>query len=360
MENKKILIVAPSDYHIESFHIPYIRKLKEEGYIVDVATNTNKKIEYSDKTIRMVFNKKAIKRLKDIMIKEKYDVISCHTEKVSIITRIAYKLSNLKNTKLIYVTHGFSFYKGAPIKKWLYFIFEKILAKYTTTLVTMNMEDYEIAKKCLKTDIKYIKGIGLNKDKYQLILTDDEKKKIRKELNLKETDFVMLYPSELNERKNQKLLIEIMPYLDKKVKLLLPGNDKLKGKYQKLIKKLNLEDRVYLLGYRCDIDKLIQISDLELSSSKSEGLPINIVEAMYMKIPIVATNCKGNRDLIKNDINGYLVEVNNKEDLIDKITFLYKNKKFRKNLGCNSEQYIKEYLLEQVMDEFIKLYQFDK
>jgi len=349
---KKVLFIAPSDIHIKSFHMPYLKYLKENDYEIDIVTNSNKKIEYCNKKIKIEFNIKSIKKLKNIMLQTNYDIIHCHTEKVSIITRLAYKKAKLKNTKLIYTTHGFDFYKNS--NKILYLI-EKYLAKYTDVLITMNKEDYEIAKN-FKTDVRYIKGIGLNQEKYNNKLSEEEKLNLRKELNLKETDFVMIYPSELTKNKNQKLLIEIMKDLDKKIKLLLPGKDSYKGKYQKLVKKLNLEDRVYFLGFRDDIEKLIQISDLEISTSKNEGLPVNIMEAMYMKIPIVATNCKGNRDLIKNDINGYLVEIDNKNELIDKITFIYKNRKFGKNLGCNSEKYITEYLLENLMKEFINLY----
>mgnify|MGYP003293735886 CR=1 FL=1 len=73
--------------------------------------------------------------------------------------------------------------------------------------------------------------------------------------------------------------------------------------------KLNVEKQIHFLGFRKDIPKLLKISNLSISSANQEGLPVNIMEAMYAGLPIVASNCRGNRDLVKDNINGYLVDI---------------------------------------------------
>lgn len=127
---KKVLFTATVDSHILHFHIPYLKWFKGQGYEVHVATNGNEGIPYCDvkhkisfeKTPLKINNLKAIKQLKEIIEKEKFNIIHCHTPMGSVVTRIAARRARKKyNTKVIYTAHGFHFYKGAPILNWLIF-----------------------------------------------------------------------------------------------------------------------------------------------------------------------------------------------------------------------------------------------
>ena len=76
-----------------------------------------------------------------------YDIIHCHTPVGGVLTRLAARSYREKGTKVIYTAHGFHFYKGAPLLNWIiYYPIEKYLAKYTDTLITINQEDYQLAK----------------------------------------------------------------------------------------------------------------------------------------------------------------------------------------------------------------------
>ena len=79
------------------------------------------------------------------------------------------------------------------------------------------------------------------------------------------------------------------------IKLLLIGDGKLKEGYQQYIKNNDLENEIKLLGKRQDINELLSITDVYLASSKREGLPVNVMEAMYKGIPIIATDNRGHR-----------------------------------------------------------------
>ena len=70
---------------------------------------------------------------------------------------------------------------------------------------------------------------------------------------------------------------------------------------------------------------LLKISNLAVSSSNQEGLPVNIMEAMYVGLPIVASDCRGNRDLIKNNMNGYLVGLEDCNSFYNSINEIYLN-----------------------------------
>lgn len=310
---KKVLFVATVDSHIELFHLPFLKMFKEKGWETSVATESDKPIKYCDKKISMpikrspfklISNFKAIRKLRKIIKEEKYDIIHCHTPMGGVVARMAARSARKNGTRVIYTAHGFHFYKGAPLHFWLMFYpVEWYLAKYTDTLITINNEDYERAKKKFGKrckDIQYVPGVGVDPKKFEKKMSAKEKLALRESLGLKADDFVLIFPAELSKRKNQTWLINTLkPVFDEKknMHLLLPGKDSLNGKCQKLAKDLGLENQVHFLGFRNDIPELLQISDVAVSSSRQEGLPVNLLEAAFRGIPIVATDCRGNRDV---------------------------------------------------------------
>lgn len=370
---QKVLFSATVDSHILAFHLPYLKYFKDKGYEVHVATNGDEKIPYCDKKYKISFernpfkinNLRAIKQLKKIVDEEKFDIIHTHTPMGSVVTRLASKKARKRNyTRVIYTAHGFHFYKGAPLKNWLIFYpVEKFLARYTDDLITINKEDYELAKRKFKTNVYYIPGVGIDQNKFDINMSEEEKINLRKTLNLKKDDFVMIYPAELNKNKNQKFLIEVMEELTKKysnIHLLLPGKDSYNGFYQNLVKEKKLENNIHFLGFRKDIPKLLKIANLSVSASLREGLPVNIMEAMYVGLPIVATNCRGMKDLIENGKNGYVVEQYNSEKFINNIENIYLKKIDINKIINNNKDKAKEYLLENIMKEYIRIYKIDK
>ena len=94
---KKVLFTATVDSHIKHFHLPYLQWFQEQGYEVHVATNGKEEIPYCDKKHQISFernplkinNLKAIKELKKIINREKFDMIHCHTPMGSVVTRLA-------------------------------------------------------------------------------------------------------------------------------------------------------------------------------------------------------------------------------------------------------------------------------
>lgn len=370
---KKVLFVAHVEIHILHFHVPYLKLFKEHGYEVHVATNGESNIPYCDVKYNLPFQKSplkkdnytAYKRLKEILNKENFEIIHCHTPVGGVVARLANKFSNhYKTTRMIYTAHGFHFYKGAPMLYWMiFFPIERWMAHYTDILITINQEDYDRAKKFhLKKDgvVEYVHGVGVDEKKFNFYMSEDEKIKLRKSLGLSKDDFVMIFPAELNKNKNQKQIINLVNELvkkEKKIKLLLPGNDLLHGEYQNEIKKLNLENNIKVLGYRNDIAKLIKISDIGISSCIREGLGLNLIEEMYCGLPVIASNNRGHREIVKNNVNGYLYELNSDESLLDKILLLFSCKeKFEKD---EIKRSIDKFLVKNVIEEYKCIY-FDR
>ena len=362
---KKILYVATVDIHINSFHIPFLKMLNEQGYEVHVATNTSAPIPHCHKKHKISIerspfnlnNLKAIKELKKIIKDENYDIIHCHTPMGSVVTRLAAKSIRKKGLKVVYTAHGFHFYKGAPKINWLvYYPVEKYLAKFTDTLITINQEDYYLATKKFKNrcfNIKYIPGVGIDDNKYDYELSEAEKNNLRKSLGLTKDDFVMIFPARLDKNKNQGFLINAMERLCQKyphIHLLLPGTDELEGYYQKISTEKKLSDNIHFLGYRTDIPNLMKISDIAVSSSLREGLPVNILESLSNKIPVVALNCRGMNDLIENGVNGYIV--NSIDEFVDKVEFYITNK-----ITSQENRFdIEKFKIESIKKQLTKVY----
>jgi len=373
---KKVLFVATITGHINAFHIPYLKLFKDKGYEVHVATGDDVQIaNYCDKKIIMpiarspykISNIKAIRVLKENIMKEKYDIIHCHTPMGAVVTRLAAKKARKKyGTKVIYTAHGFHFYKGAPKKNWLlYYPVEWYLAKYTDTLITINKNDYNFAKKkfikrCL--NIIYVPGVGLNFEKFNINVNENEKNSILKSLNLKKDAFILVFPARLDKNKNQIFLINCMEKLikvHKNIHLLLPGSDELNGYYQNNVKERNLCSNIHFLGRRNDIPELLKISNISVSSSLREGLPVNVMEAFACGLPVVALNCRGMEDLVENDINGYVIDIrdnNNINDFANKILYLYDNSTKIKEMGINNLKKVKNFSIDKILKEFNHIY----
>lgn len=366
---KKVLFVATIANHIIGFHTKFLKLFKKNGYETYVAVGDDKNVsDYCDKKYKIslfrspfkIKNITGIKQLRKIINKEKFEIIHCHTPMGSVVARMAAKHARKKfGTRVIYTCHGFHFYKGGPIINWLIFYpIEWYLSKYTDTLITINLEDYNLAKKKFSRrckDIKYVPGVGIDIGKFDFDMNVDEIIEYRKKLGLEKNDFVLIFPARLDKNKNQKLLIEVMEELLKKynnIHLLLPGRDELNGYYQKIVYERGLENNIHFLGYCSDIAKLIKISDVAVSSSLREGLGLNLIEAIYCGIPVVAYDNRGHRDIVNND-NGYLIR--NKEEFISKIESLLNDKDLKYNIKTMKKT-IRKFQYDNVINEMTKIY----
>lgn len=372
---KKVLFVASVAGHIKNFHTPYLKLFKDKGYTTYVAANwtlkENEKIDFCDNFIQLPIerkpfslkNIKAIFKLKKLLKVEKFDIIHCHTPMGSVVARLAAKEARKNGTRVIYTAHGYHFYKGAPFINWLlYYPVEKWLAKYTDTQITITQEDYDLAKRKFKIkDLHLVHGVGLDEEKFNILISNEEKENLKQELKIDDKSVVCTYVAELNKNKNQQLLIKAIKRLkddNNNVTLLLVGKGKYEQKLLKLIKKLNLEENVKLLGYRSDIVKILSITDIYLASSLREGLPVNVMEAMYMGLPIIAVDNRGHRELVQHNENGFIVEQNSamENNMSSYLKLLVNDKNLRYQFGKDSKEKVREYTLNNVINSMNKIY----
>ncbi|HFU4350757.1 TPA: glycosyltransferase family 4 protein [Streptococcus suis] len=368
---KKVLFVATVvKLHIMVFHIPYLEWFKKNGYEVHVAARNdydNKDeciIPFCDRFHDLPFERSPIRKnnlqvykdLKNIIDTEQYEIIHCHTPMGGAIGRLAARSARKKGTKVIYTAHGFHFFKGAPLVNWLaYYPAERWLARYTDVLITINTEDYEIAKKFKVNRIEYVPGVGIDTDKFKNIEVNRTEK--RESLGVSEDDFMIISVGELNKNKNHQVIIRAIAKLrNEKIKYVLCGQGPLETELRELAKELDVENQVKFLGFRKDVPDLMKVADLFAFPSYREGLSLSLMEAMASGLPVVCSEIRGNTDLIEDGKGGYLVEPSDVEGSAKYIKELIENSRLKSELGGFNLEKIEHYSIENVLCEMEEIY----
>jgi len=107
--------------------------------------------------------------------------------------------------------------------------------------------------------------------------------------------------------------------------------------------------RVYFLGYRSDVPQILREADIATLVSKREGLPKCVMEAMAAGKPVVASNVRGNRDLVEHGRTGFLVELEDTSGLIQAFEKLILDPQLRISMGIAGQKKICDYSLENVL-----------
>ncbi|WP_194191064.1 glycosyltransferase family 4 protein [Clostridium chrysemydis] len=321
---KKILYVTTISNTINAFLVPHIEHLIKLGYTVHIGCNIlneidSRLIELGIKVHNIEFsrnpininNLRCIKKIRDIQEKEKYDVVHVHTPNASFLTRFALRKEKIK---MIYTSHGFHFYKGAPIINWLlYYPLECIAGRWTDTLITINNEDFEVSKnlKLRAAGNRFLmNGVGIDEEKYESKSFDRDL--FREKIGVKKNQFMILILAELNKNKNHKQIISTLKYMKniENIKVICAGDGSLKEDLLKKIKILGLSENIKLIGFREDIKELLSAADCVALFSKREGLGKCLLEGIINNKILLATDTRGPRTLIKDGKNGVLVKVN--------------------------------------------------
>lgn len=343
---------------------------KEQGWDVHVAANGQLELPFVDQKVDIPIqrsplsskNISAYQQLKALIDNNHYHIIHCHTPMGGVLARLASRDARRSGTKVIYTAHGFHFFKGAPLKNWFfYYPIEKRLAHYTDCLITINQEDYQLARtRGFKAGhIEHVHGVGVDTSHFHPI-NDEEKLDLRKSFGYQPNDFLMFYAAEFNQNKNQQLLIRALALIINDVphaKLLLAGAGKLQKECQELVNELNISQQVDFLGYRDNIKPYLQMSDLAVGSSLREGLPVNIMEAMACGLPVVANDNRGHRELIGDGETGHLESNQSIENFAEKLKEVALDKERRKWLGLAGQSRIKNYYsVDRVLVELSDIY----
>ena len=304
--SNRILFTASTYSHIRSFHLPYLRAFQADGWEVHIACGGPIPPECgADRSFSVPFEKRmsspanfrAQRMLRDLIKEHRYQLVITHTSLAAFFTRRA-AASLSPRPPVINMVHGYLFDDGTSLlKRSILLAAEKLTARQTDLLLTMNSYDLQAARQYrLGARVEALPGIGVDFSRLERPAASPGL--LRSGYGLRADDYVLLYAAEFSARKNQEMLIRALPGLPSQVKLLLPGQGALLEQCRALADTLGVGDRVVFPGFVSDMASLYALADAAVSSSRSEGLPFNIMEAMYARLPVVASRVKGHADLI--------------------------------------------------------------
>lgn len=368
---KKALMVSTIIGFLGTFEINDIRILQNIGYEVHCACNCDISdnkivvdnlrkagiIEHHIPFARYPFtmtNIKAYKRLKQLISEEDFDLVHCHTPVGGVLGRMAAK--SLQIPMIIYTAHGFHFFKGCPLKnRIMFYPIEMMMSHCTDILITINNEDFVVAKKKFKAKrTERIHGVGIDIEKFCSVA--DSGKEKRKELGVSENEIMLLSVGELNRDKNHIEVLEAMRSLAPKgYKYFVAGNGNLKDSYNEFIKTNSLEKSVELLGYRQDISELLQAADIYVFPSLFEGISVALMEAVAAKLPIACSKVRGNVDTVLTPESYF--NTKNADTLVKAIEQIASmNKEHKQAMVETNYQNLLKYRLSEVQKEMTEIY----
>lgn len=361
---KNILILVTTKDFLEKFELNNVRILTELGYRVHYAANTTEDMYVFDENrIREMgveihhidiarspymvhYNRKAFLQLVEIVKKYDIDAIHCHTPVGGLLGRLLGNYFKEKPLYVVYTAHGFHFYKGAPlINNTIFYMVEKKLANYTDYILTINQEDYENVKKFnLRKNGKYyyIPSVGLNMEWFYPF-TEEEVITKREKIQIDKDDFFIVSTGELNLNKNHQVVLQALEKLKKsgkdisRIKFGICGEGLLRKKLQDQIIKAGLEDKVSFYGFTTNVSEIVGCADVFVFPSIREGLGMAALEALSMKIPVIASDNRGTREYMEVGKNGYIYKSNDSDGFahgIEKIQYMATDEKTAMKNHC--------------------------
>lgn len=368
----KILYVTTISLTMNSFFKPHVEMLVHEGHRVDIACNADGlpldnlynelncqfyQVDFSRSPLSRD-NVRAYKQLKKIISDGNYDIVHCHTPNASVITRLVCRNDRKKNgLKVFYTAHGFHFYKGAPLKNWvLYYPIEKFCSRFTDKLITINQEDYNLAKKRMKArEICYVPGVGVDLSKFQNVQVDRDVK--RREIGVPEESFLLLSVGELNENKNHQIVIRAMEKLgNSNIHYAIAGSGEKRDYLSELAGELGVAEQVHLLGYRTDVAELCKTADVFCLPSYREGLGLSAIEAMACGLPLITSNIHGINDYSANGVTGYKCSPDAVNSIADAIHSVLNEKIKRKQMGVEAQKRTVVYDISVILKQMECIY----
>ena len=326
----------PEDGESDSLHI-----LKEYGLNPILLNEMKRKPSFQG-------DRKAYKRLKEIIREFEPDIVHTHASKAGALGRKA--AHELKVPVIIHTFHGHVFHSYfGNFKTRLYKLIERKLAKQSTGIVAIsNLQKEELSKQhniCAGKKITVI-PLGFDLDKFHDNL-EEKRLFTRSEYSLTDDEVAVSIIGRLVPIKNHSLFLEsieiVSKQTDKKIAVFIVGDGTERESIEKKIESMQLGSNVrfVLTSWIKNIDCFNAGMDILCLTSKNEGTPVSLIEAQAANIPVISTDVGGVRDVVEDGITGFIVPKNSKERFSEKLLLLIENEETRKLMSQNGWDFVK-------------------
>jgi glycosyltransferase involved in cell wall biosynthesis len=295
-----------------------------------------------------VYNPSHVFRMMSFL--SKYDIAHVHLFPSQYWIVVA-KLFSFSKIKIIVTEHSTT---NPRIENKLLSVIDRIIYKFYDKIVCITDEIYQIRRKHLNEPKSKFIVIQNGVDLKSIHDAQPYPKNLISNL-VSADDILLIQTASFNKHKDQQTLIKSLKHLPEKIKLALVGDGVLKSKYEKLVNELKLNQRVFFLGIRTDVPRLLKTADISILSTNSEGLSLTAIESMASGKPFVASNVPGMSNIMKEA--GILFEKGNDKELAFFIQKLIDEKDFYQDTVNSCENRAQEFDIELMVEKHINLYQ---
>lgn len=359
----KINYVVTKKISVDCFLKPAISEFARRGWDVHLICRDAQEVVFEDGTrikktnfdfpvrwfdlLNPLIFLKTIFKLRQLLISSG-GLVYCHTPVASHFSRLAATLGGVG--KVIYHVHGFRFQKGrSDCKNTIFFLLENLLSYSTRMYICMNREDYVASTDHFSRRCELIKGVGVDIERLDHARSSSSR--------LGTGVIIIGVVGTYSWEKGYEDVFELARRLThEKVEIRCFGA----GDPGDFIRRAALEKltNLHFLGFSENILAEMVSFDLFFHPSRREGLPVAVMEAMGLGLPVLATSVRGNVDLIEHGITGLLYEVGCNDHMLNGAQNLIADHRFRSDIGASArevvlEHYCQEKLARQTVERII-------
>lgn len=293
---------------------------------------------------------KTINSICHILEDKQPDIIHCHSSKAGIVGRIA---GAIKNIPAVFTAHGWAFTSGvSPVKRIIYAAIEHMMLGITKKVICVSEFDRQLAKRWFLHNYNRVVTV------HNGIVDKTFNSNIVREYSL---PLKLVSVARFSHQKNNMELIKAVEQINKlysdNLQLNMVGDGPLLSEAQAYVTLYKLENDMYFLGSRTDVDDILNQNDIFCLISNYEGLPISIIEAMRAGMPIIASDVGGVNELVQDGVNGFLISRGNISELVEKLKYILDHKELIKFMGEASRKiYEEEYTADRMNQKILSVY----
>lgn len=309
---------------------------------LDISIRT--KNEFHPKLLR------ALPKMIRLVKKERFDLIHAHTRVTQVLGSLVSKFTGVP---LVTTCHGF--FKPRLSRK----LFSS-WGKVVIAISPLVAEDLEQSHQVKRSNIRIVQN-AIDLEDFEGRLLEKNPAAFRESWRIPQGMKVVTSISRLVQDKGHDYLIEAVRDLKKKkvdLYLLIVGDGREKKRLAKLIQKSGLEKQARIIDAQPDVTSILSVTDIFVHpATYREGFGLVLVEAMVAKKPVIATNIRAVNSLIRNHVNGFLVEPKSRREIAEAIQFILANPKITLSIVENAYQSATElYSIDRMVSELETVY----
>ncbi len=333
------------------------------GPLTKLAANLGVRYEFVPQLTRPISplrDAAALYQLWRLMRARQFDIVHTHSSKTGVLGRVAARMAGIP--VITHTVHGFAF--PAEPSRWkrrLYAALEAVGGRCCDAVICLNSSDRQVATELGVSE----KKLSLVPNGVDLIgyhpISPQDRNLVRQRLGLPCDQPVAVMVGRLWPQKDPATFVKAAIAAIEAGQIghfAIIGDGRLRSELKALLSEHHTGERIHLLGWRDDVAQVLPAFDVFVLPSRWEGMPLAILEAMACALPCVVSDIPGNRSLIDDGVDGYVVPIGDVEAFRSKLGILMADSSLRQAFGQAARSKVEQhYSMSRRMDAITALYQ---